>query len=161
MVAIEVVYLWPQGVGPEPVTVDEAGLWPVFVLVVGERRDLLVSSAKPLLALLDEPRRPGEATVVASRTHWSVVDSFRALLRLTVLGDAPVPFESDILVPAGRVIGVLDAVARGATIGITTKRHAVDLHDRVNVRAALRHVVLLTCAPSAHLDELARELHES
>lgn len=158
MVAIEVVLLWPQGLGAEPVTVDEAGLWPVFVLVVGERRDLLASSAKPLFALLDAPKGPDELTVAAGRTEWTVVDPRHALLRLTVRADAPVRFESDILVPAERVLGVLDVVARGATIGITTRRHAAGLRDRVDVRAALRHLVLLSCPPSDGLGDLAQEL---
>jgi hypothetical protein len=158
MVAIEVVLLWPQGVHNEPTTVDEAGLWPVFVLVVGERRDLLASSARPLFDLLDTQKGPDEITVVGGRTRWAVVDPRHALLCLTILADAPVRFESDILVPAERVLGVLDVVARGATIGITTRRHAADLRDRVDVRAALRHLVLLSCPPSPELAGLTQEL---
>jgi hypothetical protein len=157
MVAIEVVLLWPQEVG-KPVTVDEAGLWPVFVLVVGERRDLLTTSTKPLFDLLDTVKAPDEITVAVGRTRWTVVDPRHALLRLTVRADAPVQFEADILVPAERVLGVLDVVTRGATIGITTRRQAADLHDRVDVRTALRHVVLLSCPPSAELGELTQEL---
>lgn len=156
MVAVEVVLLWPQGVGAGPVTVDEAGLWPVFVLVVGERRDLLSSSARSLFDLLDAPKRPDEITVVRGRTHWTIVDSRQALLRLSVRADVPVGFESDILVPAERVLGILDVVARGATIGITTRRHAVGLRDRVDIHAALRHVVLLSCPPSVELGALAQ-----
>ncbi len=158
MVAIEVVLLWPQAVGAEPVTVDEAGLWPVFVLVVGERLDLATSSAKPLFELLDAPKAPDEITVAVGRTRWSIVDPRHALLRLTVGADAPVGFKADILVPAEPVLGVLDVVARGATIGITTRRHAAGLHHRVDVRAALRHLVLLSCPPSPELGELTQEL---
>jgi hypothetical protein len=86
------------------------------------------------------------------------VDPRRALLWLTVRADAPVRFESGILVPAERVLGILDVVARGATIGITTRRHAAGLGDRVEVRAALRHVVLLSCPLSSDLNELAQQL---
>lgn len=158
MVAIEVVLLWPQGLGAKPVTVDEAGLWPVFVLVVGERRDLLNSSAGPLFELLDAPRLPDEVTLVGGRSRWTVVDPGHALLRLSIEADVPVRFSSDILVPAERVLGILDVVARGATVGITTTRHAAGLGDRVDVRAALRHVVLLSCPPSPDLGELAQRL---
>lgn len=158
MVAIEVVLLWPQGLGAEPVTVDEAGLWPVFVLVVGERRDLVDSPAGPLFELLDAPRLPDEITLVGGRSRWAVVDSRHALLRLSVEADVPVRFDADILVPAERVLGILDVVARGATIGITTTRHAAGLGDRVDVGAVLRHVVLLSCPPSPELGELTQRL---
>jgi hypothetical protein len=157
MVAIEVVLLWPREAG-EPATVDVAGLWPVFVLVVEEHRDPLTSSTMPLFELLDTVKAPDEITVVVGRTQWTVVDPRQALLRLTMQADAPVQFEADILVPAERLLGVLDVVARGATIGITPRRHAADLRDRVDVRTSLHHVVLLSCPPSAELGELTQEM---
>lgn len=152
------VLLWPRGIGAEPATAEEAGLWPVFVIVVGERPGLLSSPAGPLFELLDVPKGADEITVVTGRTEWTVVDPRHALLRLTVQAEAPVRFASEILVPAQRVLDVLDVVARGATIGITTRHHASDLRDRVDVRAALRHVVLVSCPPPAELGELTREL---
>lgn len=158
VIATDVVTLWPQGLGARAVTVDEARMWPVFVLVVNERRDLVTSSARALFDLLDSPRRRDEITAVRGSTHWTVVDWRRALLRLTVRADAPVRFESDILMSAGRVLGILDVVARGAAIGITTRRHADSLGDRVDIRTALRHVVLVNCAPSVELDALAHLL---
>jgi hypothetical protein len=158
MVAVEVVLLWPHGVGERQAIVGEAGLWPVFVLVVDERRDQLSSSAGPLFELLDAPKGRDEITVVGGRTRWAVVDPRHALLRLTVTADGPVRFEADVLVPAERVLGVLDVVARGATIGITTRRHAAGLRDRVDLRNALRHLVLLGCPPSPRLAELTQEL---
>jgi hypothetical protein len=151
MVAIEVVVLWPQGVGAEPVSVDEAGLWPAFVLVIGEHSDLSGSSAGPLFDLLDSSRHADGITVVGGSTDWSVVDPRHALLRLTVRARVPVRFEADILLPAERVLGILDVVAGGGTIGLTTHRHAVGLDDRVDVRTALRNVVLLSCSPSPEL----------
>lgn len=158
MVAIEAVLLRPGGVGPKQATGDEVGLWPVFVLVVRERHDLLASSARPLFELLKAPKGSDELTVVTGRTQWTVVNPRRALLRLTVRGEAPVRFEADILVPAGELLGVLDAVARGATIGITTTRHAAGLRGPVDVRAALRHLVLVSCPPATELGELAQKL---
>lgn len=158
VVATEVVLLWPQGIDADADPGDVAGLWPVFVLVVSEPRDLLGSPVRTLFDLLDAPKGPDEITVVGGRTRWSVVDPRRALLRLTLLADAPVRFESDVLVPAERVLGVLDVLARGATIGITTSRHAAGLHARVDVHAALRHLVLLGCPPSPELRELTEEL---
>lgn len=159
MVAIEVVVLWPQGVGAEPVSLDEAGLWPVFVLVIGERPDLSASPAGPLFHLLDSSRHAAGITVVDGSTGWSVVDPWHALLRLTVRARVPVPFDADILVPAERVLGILDVVARGATIGLTTRRRAVGLGDRVDIRTVLRNVVLLSCAPSPELRALTGQLY--
>lgn len=158
MVAVEVVLLWPQSVGTEPDTVDEAGLWPVFVLVVDERRDVRACSANPLFEMLDGPEVPDRITLVGGRTRWALVDSRHALLRLTVYADFPVRFESDVLVPAERVLDALDVVARGATIGITTRRHARGLRERVDVRAALRHLVLVSCPPAPELGELTEQL---
>ncbi len=158
MVAIEVMSLWPQSVGPRAVTVREADLWPVFALVIGERRDLLHTSAKALFGLLDGLRHAEEAVVVSGRCRWAVVDSENALLRLTLQAESPVVFETDILVPAERVLGLLDTVARGTTIGLTTRRHARGLTGRVDVGHVARHMVLVHCRPSPDLAELADEL---
>jgi hypothetical protein len=158
MVATEAVLLRPQAVGAEQLMVDEAGLWPIFVLVVDDRRDAVATSARPLFELLKTPKRTGEITFVTGRTQWTVVDPRHALLRMAVRVEAPVRFEADIVVPAERVLDVLDVVAQGATIGITTRHHAAALRGRVDVRAALRNLVLVNCLPPTGLGELTKEL---
>ena len=154
LIATEVVLLWPRRVA-SPTTVDEAGLWPVFVLVVGERPRSDIPSAVPLLDLVDEPRSANELAVVTARCRWSVVDNRNALLRVAVRAEAPVTFAVEILVPARDVLGVLDIAARGATIGVTTVRHAADMDGRVDIRQVLQQVVLLSCEPSTELARLA------
>ena len=156
-VAIEVLLLWPRGVAAAPVTVDEAGLWPVFALVVAAPSDQDAGTARPLFELLDEPG----PSVVAAEASWSVIDQDRALLGLTVRGVVPVEFGLRVLLPAARVLGVLDVVARGATIGITTRSRAGRLRDRVDIRTALDDLVLLSCPPSVELAALAGTLQAS
>jgi hypothetical protein len=154
LVATEVVLLWPRAIG-SPATVDEAGRWPVFVLVVGDRTRSDVPSAVPLLDLVDHPRHANEPAAVAVSCRWSVVDARNALLRAAVRAEGPVPFAVEILVPARHVLGVLDVAARGATIGLTTARHSAKLSGRVDIRRVLQCVVLLSCGPSAELARLA------
>jgi hypothetical protein len=153
-VAIEVLLLWPRGVGGPAATVDEAGLWPVFAMVVAEPPDQDAGTARPLFELLDEPG----PSVVAAETSWSVIDPARALLGMTVRGVVPVEFGLRVLLPATRVLGVLDVVAGGATIGITTRYRAGRLRDRVDIRAALDDLVLLSCPPSVELAAFAHVL---
>ncbi|GAB1510586.1 hypothetical protein [Actinophytocola sp. KF-1] len=156
-VAIEVLLLWPRGVAKTPVTVDEAGLWPVFAMVVAEPPDEGTGSARPLFELLAEPG----PSVVAADTSWSVIDPARALLGVTVRGVVPVEFGLRVLLPAARVLGVLDVVAGGGTIGITTRDRAGGLRDRVDIRTALDDLVLLSCPPSVELAALAGTLRAS
>ncbi|HEY7595393.1 MAG TPA: hypothetical protein VH969_19740 [Actinophytocola sp.] len=156
--ATEVVLLWPRGVG-SPATIDEAGLWPVFVLVVGDRQRADVPAAAPLLDLVNQHRQENELAVVAAGCRWSVVDARNALLKVTIQAQAPRRFEVEILVPARRVLGMLEVAARGATIGVTTTRQANNLGERVDIRQALHRVVLLSCEPSTELSRLARFLH--
>jgi hypothetical protein len=154
LVATEVVLLWPRGLA-ESTTVADAGLWPVFVMVVGERPDAEQTLATPLFDLLDRPRHSNEMAVVAGGCSWSILDARNALLKFRVRATAPVRFTAQIIVPAQRVLGLLDVVARGATIGITTRRRARLLDRQVGVSEALREVVLLGCAPSSELATLA------
>jgi hypothetical protein len=154
LVATEAVLLWPREVR-SPATVDEAGLWPVFVLVVSERSQSDVPSAAPLLEMVNRPRVGGGPVVATTRSRWSVVDARNALLKIAVRAEAPVPFAAEILVPARHVLGVLDVVARGATIGVTTTRRSIQLAGRVDIRRVLDGVVLLSCSPSAELARLA------
>lgn len=159
LVALEVMLLWPRGVDGPAVTAAEASLWPVFAIVVGDRPESVSTSAEPMFDLLDSPRRDGELAVVSARCRWSVLDPRNALLRLAVHGDAPVRFATEIILPAGPVVGILDVVARGATIGITTHRHAAALYGRgVDIRRALTELVLLSCPSSGELATLADAL---
>jgi len=159
VVAVEVVMLWPRDVGGAAVTFGEAGLWPVFVMVVDDSREPPAPAAKPLFDLLDRPKQAGELTVLTGGCRWSIVDPRTALLWCDVQAANPVPFDVRIMLPAERVLGILDVVARGdATIGITGRRHAWRLTGRVDVRAALRDVVLLSCAPSSELATIGRTL---
>jgi hypothetical protein len=157
-VAIEVLLLWPRGVAELPVTVEEAGLWPVFVLVVTEPARVDVGAAGPLFELLDRPKHENELSVVAAESEWSVLDAGSALLDLTVRATVPVAFDLRILVPSAQVLGILDVVARGATIGVTTQHRAGRFRGRVDIRTALRDVVLLSSPPSVELAALAGTL---
>lgn len=156
-VAIEVLLLWPRGVAA-PVTVEEAGLWPVFVMVVTEPADVDLGPARALFEQLRRPKHDGELTVVAAESSWSVLDTTSALIELDVRAVVPVEFSVRVLVPANPVLGILDVVARGATIGITTRDRADRLRGRVDIRTALRDVVLLSCPPSVELAALANTL---
>lgn len=158
MVALEVVLLWPRGVGPEA-TAEEAGMWPVFVLVIGERPHGERSSATPLFEMLDRPKSGAELNVVTGRCRWSVLDSRNALLKVVLEADAPERFALKIVVPAQRVLGILDVLARGATIGVTTSRHAARLTGRLDIRRALPEVVLFSCEPSTELAAIADLVH--
>lgn len=157
-VAIEVLLLWPRGVTGLPTTVEEAGLWPVFAMVVTEPPDQEAETARPLFELLERPKGPDELTVVAAEAAWSILDPANALLGLTVRGVAPVRFGMRVLLPSAKVLGILDTVAEGATIGITTRQRAARLRDRVDIRTALRDLVLLSCPPSVELAALAHTL---
>lgn len=159
LVATEVVLLWPRGLA-ESTTVEVAGLWPVFVVVVGGRTASEPDLATPLFDLLDRPRHSTEMAVVTGRCEWSILDAQNALLKFQVRAAAPVRFAAQIIIPARRVLGLLDVVARGATIGITTARHARILDQQVGVTEALREVVLLSCAPSSELRTLAHLVDE-
>lgn len=157
-VATEVLLLWPRGVPGAVATAGEAGLWPVFVMVVTEPDDVEYGPARPAFELLDRPRHDGELTVVAAETSWSLLDPAHALLDLDVRAALPVAFELRILLPAAPVLGILDVVARGATIGITTHDRADRLRGRVDIATALRDVLLLSCDPSVELEALASVL---
>lgn len=153
-VATEVLLLRPHAV-PEPAAAGEIGLWPMFVMVVTEPTDRGARLALPLFELLDRPKHTNELSIVAVESTWSVLDPANALLTLTVRAAVPVSFDLRILLPAAPVLDILDVVAHGATIGITTRDRADRLRGRVDVGAALRDVVLLSCSPSVELADLA------
>lgn len=152
-VATEVLLLQPHGV-VEPAG-GGAGLWPMFVMVVTEPADRTARQALPLFELLDRPKQANELSLVAVESVWSVLDPANALLTLTMRAVVPVSFDLRILLPAAPVLDVLDVVARGAAIGITTRERADRLRGRVEVGTVLSDVVLLSCPPSAELAELA------
>ena len=157
--AVEVLLLWPRGVTSPSTTAEEAGLWPVFAMVVTEPED--PAGARPLFDLLARPKHDHELTVVTARTGWSVLDAANALLDMRVRANAPVGFDLRILLPSAKVLGILDVVARGATVGITTRARADRLRGRVDIGAVLREVVLLSCPPSVELSALAHTLHST
>ena len=159
-VATEVLLVRPHSV-PEPAaTASEVGLWPMFVMVVTEPTGRVAELAVPLFELLDRPKHANELSAVAVETAWSVLDPANALLTLTVRAAVPVSFDLRILLPAAPVLDILDVVARGATIGITTRDRADRLRGRVDVRTTLRDVVLLSCPPSVELAGVLRAFRE-
>jgi hypothetical protein len=127
----------------------------MFVMVVTEPTDRAARLASPLFELLDRPKQVNELSIVAVETAWSILDPANALLTVTVRAAVPITFDLRILLPAAPVLDVLDVVARGATIGLTTQDR---LRGRVDIRTVLRDVVLLSCPPSADLADLARVL---
>lgn len=158
MVAVEAVLLWPRGVGESVTTIDEAGLWPVFAVVLDEREAPVSPGARQLLDLLDRPEHADRIAVVDGRCQWTVLDARHAVLKLAVRASAPFHVDLDIVLPARPVLGILDVVARGATVAITTRRHSSRLTDQLDIREALNELVLLSCTPSAELATLARTL---
>jgi hypothetical protein len=153
-VATEVLLLRPHAV-PERATTEKTGRWPLFVMVVTEPTDRAASLALPLFELLNRPKHPNELSIVAVESAWSVLDLGNALLTMTVRAAVPISFDLRILLPAAPVLDILDLVAHGATIGVTTRERADRLRGRLDVRTALREVVLLSCPPSAELAHLA------
>jgi hypothetical protein len=156
VVATEVLLLRPCAV---PVSAAAGtGRWPMFVMVVTEPTDRAAELALPLFELLERPRHANELSIVAVESAWSVLDPANALLTLTVRAAVPVAFDLRILLPAAPVLDVLDVVARGATIGVTTRDRADRLRGRVGIGTALRDVVLLSCSPSVELSDLTSAL---
>lgn len=147
-VATEVLLLRPRGVA-------ESRLWPIFVMVVTEPAGRSAPLASPLFESLDRPKHGNELSIVAVESAWSVLDPANALLTMTVRAAVPVSFELRILLPAAPVLDLLEVVARGASIGITTRDRADRLRGRADVRTALRDVVLLNCRSSVELADVA------
>ncbi len=164
VVATDVLLLRPHGVAGPSSPEGEGGLWPMFVMVVTEPTDRAAEVALPLFEQLYRPKHANELSVVAVESVWSILDPANALLTLTVRAAVPVSFDLRILLPAAPVLDLLEVVARGVTIGITTRDRAVRLRGRVDVRTALADVVLLNCPPSAdlaNLSDVLRAVRES
>jgi hypothetical protein len=150
-VATEVLLLRPRGV-------EETRPWPMFVMVVTEPTDSAAPLAAPLFALLGRPNHANELSIVAVESAWSVLDPANALLTMTVRAADPVAFDLRVLLPAAPVLDLLDIVARGATIGITSRDRADRLRGRVDLGTALRDVVLLNWRASSELADLVGAL---
>ncbi len=157
-VATEVLLLRPQGVEEPATPSGTSGLWPMFVMVVTEPAEPVTHSVSPLVRLLDRAGRTSEVSAVAVEPVWSVLDPSSALLTLTVRAAFPVAADMTILLPAAPVLDLLEVVAEGATIGVTTRDRADRLRGRVDVGAVLRDVVLLNCLPSPTSADLATAL---
>ncbi|HEX2131219.1 MAG TPA: hypothetical protein VHH15_06630, partial [Actinophytocola sp.] len=110
-----------------------------------------------LTDLLDEPDR---LVVLDGEADWTVLDAAHPLLRLALRATAPVRLDLDVVVPARPVVGLLDELARGVTVGITTRRHAgtfLDGEARPAPRQLLRRMVLVNARPAAELAALATD----
>jgi hypothetical protein len=160
-VATEVLLLRPRGVTGPPATVGESSIWPMFVMVVTEPADPAAGLALPLFDLLHRREYANEPSIVAVETAWSVLDSTNALLTLTVRAAEPVSVDLTILLPAAPVLDILHVIARGATVGVTTQERADRLRGGVDVQTALRDVVMLSCLPSAELNDLVAVLRDT
>ncbi len=155
--AVEVLLLWPRGVASRSTTAEEAGLWPAFAMVVTEPAD--PAAAWPFFELLAHPKHDNGMTVVTAHTQWSVLDPASALLDMRVSATTPVDFDLRILLPSEKILGILDVVARGASVGVTTRARADRLRGRVDIGDVLREMVLLSCPPSVELSALANAVH--
>ncbi len=147
--AVETLVLWPSGTGDVEAARDEADPWPVFVVVVPG-----TPAVGELSDLLGTPRSPLD-TITNSHCWWSVENAQRAELRLAVRVLEPAVLALDVAVPAQCFLGLSDIVAAGATIGVTTRKHARRLTARVDDREALDEVVLLGGRTSSELGVLA------
>lgn len=152
--AVESLVLWSNPYTDVEAFRDDTDPWPLFVLVVDGDVD---HGPAALTELLDRPRSPLE-TVTHSSCTWSVDDPRRALLRLAVLVRRPVKLALDLAVPAQCFLGLSDIVAAGATLGVTTRRHARRITARVDHGQALEDVVLLGSRTSSELGLLADRL---
>ncbi|RSM85260.1 hypothetical protein DMH04_18395 [Kibdelosporangium aridum] len=161
LVAREALLLWPRRVAVSTATIQEAGLWPVFAVVLGEREPDEDPGVLPLYELLEQPEHLERISVVVGRCHWTIIDPRHALLELSVRATAPVSFEIDIILPARSVLNALDLLARGGTIAITTERHSGTLTPRADIRDALTKLVLISCPPSAELEAVAAAVSEA
>ena len=145
LVAIGAVLLQPREPTSPAGSISDRGPWPIFVVVLPDRAPL-DPGARPLYELLDKPH-PNRILLVDGRYRWSVLDPERALLQLAIRAHAPTMFELDIVVPARRLLGVIDALHPGVTFAVTTRRRADKLTERVVVRDALHEMVLLVNRP--------------
>lgn len=141
--AVEVLVLWPN----EP---TDAGIWPLFVLVVDEEADPAGTAW-----LVDHLDGDCAGESVTGSCQWSVAADGEVLLALSAQTIEPVALDLEILVPAECFLGFFDIVARGATIALTTRRHARRLAVRADASQAFEDLLLLGCRTSAKLAGIA------
>jgi hypothetical protein len=158
VVATEVLLLRPRADLDSAAVRESTVTWPLFVMVVTEPVASPRGSAWSPLGMLDPHGHAVTPLVVPVEPTWTVLDTENALLALTVCAGEPVSASLRIVLPAAPVLDILDMVARGAPIGVTTRGRAERLRGRFDVGAALRDVVLLSCPPAAELAELADAL---
>ncbi|KAA0015876.1 hypothetical protein [Antrihabitans cavernicola] len=153
LVAVEALLIRPRADrtrdGARPASVEEP--WPIFAVVLADRKAPAVGAARALFDLLDKTK---QVTIEQCHYAWSTVDAQRALIRLAVRACAPVPFEVDIVLPAQPVLGILAPPNRDATLAITTSRRADRLRNSVDLRTVLDEVVLLSKPASVGTDGL-------
>lgn len=156
MVAIEAVLLWPHRPTGKPTGDGETGLWPVLAVVLGDQAVPNDPSARQLFDLLYHGQRTGRVTMLHGASQWSIRDGQDLMLRLAVRASTPIKLDVDVVLPAQPLRHILATLARGATVAITTRRHADRLTAGVSARDALHGLVLVTCPPSMELAALAR-----
>lgn len=151
MVAVEMVVLRQRDAGAS--TSAMADDRPILAVVVAPPKSADRESAA-LFDLLDG--RPGTDRVNAVDGHsrWSVLDERHGLLVLSVHAHTPVRFEVDIVLPARPVLGLYDMLTNGAIVALTTPRQAALIHGRIDMRAALSTLVLVTGTLSAEFATL-------
>lgn len=159
VVAADVLRVRPRCLGPLATATEEAELWPVFVVVLGEPSMQAPGTAAALFELLGRDSHPLGAEIVGGRCDWTVVDPGLALVRCAVHAEVPVRFAIEILIPVGRVLNGLTAVAHGGMVALTTRLRAARLTSVTGLHQVLREVVLLGCAQPPHLASLADSLH--
>jgi hypothetical protein len=155
LVAVGALLLQPRDPAGPDRSIENRGPWPIFVVVLPDSAPL-DPGARALHELLDKPHQ-NRILVVDGRYRWSVLDPRRALLKLAIHAHAPAVFDVDIVVPARRLLGVIDALCPGTTFAITTMRRASKFNERIVVRDALHEMVLLVNRPAlgTHHDGLA------
>jgi hypothetical protein len=158
VVATEVLLLRPRADLESAAARESTVTWPLFVMVVTEPAEASGMSPWSLFGTLNLHEHVATPLVVPVEPTWTVLDADNALLALTVRAEEPVSVSLRIVLPAAPVLDILDMVARGAPVGVTTRDRAERLRGRFDVGAALRDVVLLSCPPSAELAELADAL---
>ncbi|MFC5288147.1 hypothetical protein ACFPM7_13890 [Actinokineospora guangxiensis] len=152
LLAREALLLWPRG---ESHQVDPAvaDLWPVFAVVVDDRDLRRAPGGRSLRGRVDGR---SAFTLLDGVARWDVLAGDTPLLSLSVRSSAPVRISLDLVLPAHSLLGELDRLAAGPTVGITTASRAEALGSGADVRAALRALALARSAPSPDVALLAQ-----
>ncbi|MGW5054329.1 hypothetical protein [Actinokineospora sp. NPDC004072] len=151
VLAREALLLWPRG-GRQDVDPAVADLWPVFAVVVDDRQLRRAPGGRALMGRIDGR---SAFTLLDGVARWQVLAADAPLLALNVRAEAPVPVGIDLVLPARSLVGELDRLAAGPTVGITTTSRAAGLTAGADVRTALRALALARSAPCPQLGALA------